>query len=249
MITNTLARTKSATCSILVPHPNPAFKGFPTANGTGFFISPDGYFMTARHVLTFQGTLLDASKIILTKPDLFPSPHITGLKLVKDWAPYDLVLLKADFDKVKQQESFKSKTTFDYLEVDFELAPEGSDVYSFGYPLGECEVKSNSTMTVGVHYDFPRCTSAIISSHHDVIGPIMGSASPKYYVIDKALNYGNSGGPLVLEQNGKALATITRFQPVNIPQLAGVKVMIPSLYGITTSLQNIENELKALIKY
>jgi serine protease Do len=243
MIPNTLTRTKNATFSILVPHPNPAYQGFPTANGTGFFISSDGYFITARHVL------FDFSKIMLNKPELFTSLFITGLQLVKEWTAYDLVLLKANFDMAKTQKAFKEKTSFDYLDIEYEVTPEGTDVYSFGYPLAQCEVKGTSAMLVGFHYDCPRVTSAVISSHYDVIGPVrVDSGFPRNYVIDKALNYGNSGGPLVLQQSGKAIAVITRFQPVNIPQQAGSKIMIPSLYGIASSLKNIENDLKSLIK-
>jgi hypothetical protein len=49
------------------------------------------------------------------------------------------------------------------------------------------------------------------------------------------------------EQSGKAIAVCTRFQPVNIPQAVGTQITIPSLYGITASLKNVENDLKGLV--
>lgn len=249
MIANTLPNTKKATCSVLVPNFDPQYQGFPTPYGTGFFVSSDGFFVTARHVLynPSQTTMLEIPKIIVTKPELMPSMHVTNLKLIKEWVNFDLALLKADYNTVRNQDLFKEKAGFDYLEVDFEMAPEGSDVYSFGYPLPQIRVQAGTQMIMGFSYDCPRTTSAIISSHYDVIGSIRTNRDPQHYVIDKALNYGNSGGPLILQQNGKAIAVISRFQPVNVPQRAGATVMIPSLYGIASSLKNIENEIKGLV--
>ena len=170
-----------------------------------------------------------------------------GLELVEDFREFDICLLKADFGKVKNHQFFKGKNGFAFLNVDFQVYPEGSEVYSFGYPLPDIKIDQlgGGTM-IGFHYSCPRTTSAIISSHYEVIGPITGVRKyPIHYVIDKALNYGNSGGPLVLEENGQVISLCSRFQPVKIPQ-GGGSIIIPSLYGITTSLKNIET---FLVKY
>ena len=53
MIRNTLAATKTATFSVEIP--DPRMKGMPTPTGTGFFVSPDGWFVTAAHVVTEEG--------------------------------------------------------------------------------------------------------------------------------------------------------------------------------------------------
>ncbi len=66
-------------------------------------------------------------------------------------------------------------------------------------------------------------------------------------MIDKALNYGNSGGPIIVEETGKVISVCTQFQPVLIPQQKGF-IMTPSLYGITSSFKNIEKDLTELIK-
>jgi S1-C subfamily serine protease len=53
MIRKTLARTQAATYSIDLPDANQ--HGMPSPCGTGFFVSPDGWFVTAAHVITETG--------------------------------------------------------------------------------------------------------------------------------------------------------------------------------------------------
>lgn len=241
MITETLEHTKKATFTVLIPHPNPKFKGFPTPNGTCFFISKDGFFLSARHVFK---TIQDFSKVILTKPEVIPPPHINNIEIVRDWKEYDLILLRADFDANKNKHYFNNKNGFDFIEPEFDIIPEGTKAYSFGYPLPKIQVEENSKVMFGFHYYCPRTTSFIVSSHFDIIGPIMGQKFPIHYAIDKALNYGNSGGPIVLQESGKVFSVCSRFQPVDVPQKSGATIGLPSLYGITTSLKNIEADLK-----
>lgn len=253
MITNTLSNTKKATFAVLVPHPDTRMKGFPTPMGTGFFVSKDGYFLTARHVLMHKledgsSSLYDPPKILFTKPETIPSSQVSDISIQKEWPNYDLILLKADFSKNKSKDAFQGKDGFDFIAVDFNVIPEGTQVYSFGYPLPKIDVRGSQQFMVGFHYFCPRVTSAIISSHHDVIGPVFGLGFPRYYVIDKALNYGNSGGPIIVQETGKAISVCVRFQPTRIPQNKNVQVVIPSLYGISSSLKNIESELRAFIK-
>jgi hypothetical protein len=69
------------------------------------------------------------------------------------------------------------------------------------------------------------------------------------YVLDKALNYGNSGGPIVSQESGRAFAVCTNFQPVMVPQPTGGAVFIPSLYGVTSAISNIDSQLAELLTY
>ena len=247
LIPETLPKTKMATFSVHVPHPNPEMKRLPTANGTGFFISEDGYFITARHVITQRDNgFVNPNEISLTKSDLFPGASARGVKIVKDWINFDLVLLKADFSKSERQDFFKKSDCFYYVDIDFNVIPEGTNVYAFGYPLPKFKMSEQPKVTYGFYYCCPRTTSAIISSHYDTIGPIFSPGFPKFYVIDKALNYGNSGGPIIVENNGKAISVCVRFQPTMIPQNQSSHIIIPSLYGITSSLKNIEKDLNDL---
>src|SRR5688572_16487538 len=103
-------------------------------------------------------------------------------------------------------------------------------------------------MTMGGTSLRPRVTSAIVSSTFEEGKMVMTSNEPKVYVLDKALNYGNSGGPILSSETGRAHAFCSRFQPVWIPQHEDAEgkvpampfVMIPSLYGVVVSLENPE---------
>lgn len=260
-ISDTLERTKRATLAVIIPHPHPSKGGFPTPNGTGFFISPNGYFLTARHVI--EKLDQNGGKVAGTNgiPELYErkqvnlfllmglpdSVYVTDIEIVKDWPEFDLVLLKADIQK-NQNGYLKGKESFDFLEIDLNTVVEGEDIYSFGYPLADHEIDESDEEGIvsGSLIFYPRATSAIVSSHYEVMPTTMKVCEyPKHYVIDKALNYGNSGGPLLVVETGKVFSVCSRFQPVFIPQLNG-SVMTPSLYGITTSIKNIEEDLKSL---
>lgn len=260
MVRTTLEATKKATFAVVVPHPEPSFKEFPTPNGTGFFVSSVGHFVTARHVIQKLGVdgkpllntagvpeLQDMTKIAALQPSA-TFFQVTDFSLVYDFPQFDLVILKADFDKNKSKEPLAGKSGFDCVNVEFEVIPEGEPVYSFGYPLSEASVQPAAQpggLMTGTQTYFPRATSLIIASHYDKVGYLIISSFPRYYVVDKALNYGNSGGPIVVESSGRVISVCTRFQPVMIKQAQGA-TMIPSLYGISVSLKNIESQIRSL---
>jgi len=257
MIKNTLNNTKLSTFYVNTPSHIPQEEGFPRPSGTGFFISATGFCLTARHVLfqkDKQGKPILNDKgipeLIEGKSIWFQNENmmlIQGVEIIKDWPQFDIILMKININALKQKEYFKEKETFDFLEIEFNIIPEGEKIYSFGYPLSEAKIQSNPGIMVGTTNISPRVTSAIISSYHKAIGSVRTPNDPKFYVIDKALNYGNSGGPIVVEENGKVISVCTQFQPVLIPQQNGF-IMTPSLYGVTSSLKNIETELNKLIQ-
>jgi len=243
MIRKTLQRTKRSTFIVNIPNKN--LDGFPTPTGTGFFISPRGYFITAKHVCDVAE---DVSEIHLNQPiGRETSRYVAGsLELVEQWKEFDIALLKADFESNPAKETFTGKQ-FPYLDIDFKEQKEGTPVYSYGFPLPDFEVQDGGEVKVGIHYICPRTTSAIISSLHEVIGPVASHGPPTHYVIDKALNYGNSGGPIVVTETGKVISVCVRFQPVHVQQNPNVSIMVPSLYGITSSLWNIKNYLDNIL--
>ena len=249
MIRKTLPHTKKCTFAVIIPSSEPKFKGLPSPAGTGFFISSDGYFITAYHVVKEIYESKIKGKTQLEQPE-YGMSQISDIKIEKVWPQFDIALLKADLNKCSDKELLRHASEFYYLEIDFSVPEEGTPTYSFGYPLPKIEVRGDEKFMVAFQSSCPRATSLIISSHKNLIGPFYSKKKifPKFYVIDKALNYGNSGGPIVLQESGKVISLCIEFQPVSIPQETDSRIIIPSLYGISSSLKNIEQELKDVIR-
>lgn len=238
MIRETLKRTMAAT--FLVRVPDPKHHNFPTPWGSGFFVSPDGHFVTAHHVIK---DVADPTKIQLTHHSEAGhiGPVLKEPEVVATSEEFDLAVLKFDFARHSGQEWAKGRDCFDFLEVDLNEHLEGTPVYSFGYPLPETKVEEKKaggvSIIVGMDWICPRVTSAIISLRWHMLGPVQTGGPSPVYVLDKAFNYGNSGGPIVLSESGKAIAAVIKFQSVAIEQPGGkVWVAVPSLYGIAAAL-------------
>lgn len=212
MIRKTINHTQLATFYISIP--NPKLDGMPTPRGTGFFISRNGYFLTANHVIENEKEIT-----WIMRPSIRVPVMVSNLKIIKQWKSFDIALLKADFEENKEKAFLQGKDCFDYLEIDFNEHIEGTPVYSYGFPLPMVKYKKTEGMQTCFEWISERTTSAIISSTRDNFGPIITDRNPKYYVIDKALNYGSSGSPLVLSETGKVISICSRFQPVGIPQV------------------------------
>lgn len=226
----------------------------PTPTGTGFFVSPDGWFATAAHVVTENQkpdgpVRQDLAQTWLMKetrtPGGMPGAMCGAVSFGHVIADLDFALLKVDFAGNANHAWLAGKTEFPFLHVSRRGLDEGESVYSFGYPLSDAFAQNLGSVTVGSTSLCPRVTSAIVSSTFEATRMVITSGDPKVYVLDKALNYGNSGGPIVSSQTGRAHALCSRFQPVFVPQphLRDTKgnampVVIPSLYGVVSSLRN-----------
>jgi serine protease Do len=241
-----LARTKRGTFSILLPNP---FKGLmPCPVGTGFFVSGDGVFVTAAHVVTRDfkpdGPPRDdiGNGWLMTEPP--PGDWgrwmCVGLSLESVDAQHDIAILKAH-PAANRDKSWMSDG-FPFVPVSFAVLEEGEPVYSFGYPLSHATHFDFGEVMYGDSTLTPRVTSAIVSSTLEKTEMVRGDSMPQVYVLDKALNYGNSGGPIVSCTTGCVHAVSSRFIPVAIMQRASdgteSTLKIPSLYSIAVGLSN-----------
>lgn len=252
MIKRTLPHTQGATFSVLLPDQKK--QGMPTPNGTGFFVSPDGWFVTAAHVISDNGQPNGSVRSDISQGWLMKETRIAGgapgamcqfISFGHVLPELDIALLKVDFKQNDSKQWLQGKTSFPFLQISTRDLEEGEDVYAFGYPLPETAVSQGQGVTIGHTGLCPRVTSAIVSSTFEQGRMVITGTDPKVYVLDKALNYGNSGGPILAVDTGHVHALCSRFQPVYVPQqhLAGPNgdfpwVMMPSLYGVVSALHH-----------
>ncbi len=218
----------------------------PAPRGTGFFVDGAGHFITAAHVvrgLAVADVWLMQSHEAGASPAMLQWPELIAL-----WDEHDLAVLKVDFSRNADKACLLGHDAFPFVPVDLAPQEEAAPVYAFGYPLPTWGASAlpGGTGVVGQVGLGSRVTSAIISATLETTRPVQTSDDSKVYVLDKALNYGNSGGPIVNAETGKAFAVCARFQPVHVPQESGSYVMVPSLYGVATSLANVSDELRGL---
>jgi hypothetical protein len=221
----------------------------PSPTGTGFFVSPDGLFVTARHVVTNRdGSLRDDVSAAWLQKEFGPGrPPVMcrSVALVFEDDPSDIAVLRVDFASNVNMDWLAGRDGFPFICVSRRPLHEAEDVYAFGYPLSDSTFERQQGFALGTYTLRPRVTSAIVASTVEEFGPVRTGADPDWYVLDKALNYGNSGGPIVAVETGCAHAICSKFQPVSIPQpqFADERgrvpvIRIPSLYGVVSSLGN-----------
>ena len=189
MIRNTLEATKAATFAILLPDEKQG--GMPAPKGTGFFVSGDGYFVTAAHVVTETGDANgpvrnDISKGWLMKES---TPNPPGAmcqhpRLIKVVPESDFALLKVDFEKNREKEFLRGREEFPFVQVSVDELQDGEDIYAFGYPLSSSRYIEKKSITVGTTELSPRTTSAIISSSIERTKMVMTSNDVRVYVLD-----------------------------------------------------------------
>ncbi len=117
----------------------------PTPVGTGFFVSPDGWFATAAHVVKDKDGNVrnDISSAWLPKKQAadLVGAMCEGVSFDYINPQWDIVLLRVDFAKNKDREWLKGKNLFPFIEVSRRQLEEGEPVYSFGYPLSEARTQ------------------------------------------------------------------------------------------------------------
>ncbi len=249
MIRLSLPRTKAATfCINFLPDD----ESLPWPAGTGFFVSPDGVFITAAHVVTEDGTPTGKVRDNLgTAHFNREAAHEPGgasvhsPSLIELMPSHDIAILRVPFEK--HTPAFPGPG-FQHLHVSRRQLEDAEPVYAYGYPLSETVLlHQDEHQQIAAQKLSPRTTSMIVASQWYYVPNTVQSTEPERYALDKALNYGNSGGPILAQSTGHVHGWCSRFQPVEIPQthLAGpagepIRIFMPSLYGIVGSFHSPE---------
>lgn len=138
--------------------------------GTGFLVSSDGYIITNRHVVNDK----EAEYTVFLNTDKQAEEKIVAEVIALD-PSYDLAVLKIDKNDLAYLEFGDS----DNLEV-------GQTAITIGYALGEFE----NTLSKGI----------ISGLSRSIVASSFGRQSEKLYDLiqtDAAINFGNSGGPML----------------------------------------------------
>lgn len=205
-------RLMDAVVDVIVADKNDESSENKSSNGTGFIIYEDGYIVTNWHVIDSS----DKIKIVTSDGNEYFA-RVIG----KD-EQYDVALLKIDLDQNIKLPTLKFADS-DKIEV-------CDPVIAIGNPFG-----LGKTVTAGiVSYKGRNLSNQI--SEIGVNGNLVS-----YIQTDAAVNYGNSGGPLI-SANGEVIGMITVFVLDGVHS-TGINFAIPS-----NILQKVINQLKVFGK-
>ncbi len=201
-------RVMDAVVDVIVADKNDESSENKSSNGTGFIIYEDGYIVTNWHVID------SSEKIKIVTAD---GNEYLARVIGKD-EQYDVALLKIDLDPNVKLPSVKFADS-DKIEI-------CDPVVAIGNPFG-----LGKTVTSGIISYKGRNLSDQISE----LGANGNLVS--YIQTDAAVNYGNSGGPLV-SKNGEVIGMITVFVLDGVHS-TGINFAIPS-----NILQKVIGQLK-----
>lgn len=247
MIRKSLPAVKRATYCVMISEPK--YQELVAPQGTGFFVSSDGWFVTALHVLTIGGgrhdpIRQDLDTIVLVHPGDETSgiQEVTKTELVHHDAQHDFALLKAEP---------QGGAKYSYVEIVKRDIAEGEPVYCFGYPLSDlCETRSKPAISSTYSLTFkddrllilkPKIVSGVVAA-----APLSATCSGfpavcSSYATDINFDFGISGAPIIATECGKAFAFATETESVSVPQdhlkaLGRPRIGIPTRFGTGTSL-------------
>jgi hypothetical protein len=135
MIRKTLDVTKTATFAVLLP--DIQHQGLPTPRGTGFFVSPDGWFITAAHVVTENGLSNGPVRNDIGQGWLQQESKPNGefgfcQSVTVDFVDprTDFALLKCEFSANANKMWLVGRSNFPYIEVSSRPLEEAEPVYA-----------------------------------------------------------------------------------------------------------------------
>ena len=193
-----------------------------TTTGSGFFVSPTGIIMTNAHVAQFlllEKTGIFGNTDCVIRSGNPASPHYKAellyispawvkakASLVSDKAPsgtgerdYALLYIKSDMDN----NAITASTTFPALQLNTDLMPRsvtGSNVIASGYPAGALLKNGADTELIAKEATTSITELYTFGSNYADVFAVKGS------VIGEQ---GASGGPVVLQSDGRVIGMIT----------------------------------------
>src|SRR5580692_3939698 len=142
MIRRTLANTQAATFAVQMA--DPQRQGMPVPVGTGFFVSPDGWFITAAHVVTESSHpggqphsdidtwwLVKETRIrpVGTNPRVRVGARCQHPRLDLILEAFDIALLKVDFVENSKADFLQGQPGFPFLRVSTRVLEDGEPIY------------------------------------------------------------------------------------------------------------------------
>ncbi len=148
-------------------------------NGSGFFVTPDGYVLTNRHVAeTDDGFYY---RVRLPEKDSEGNFIEYPARFIANSSETDVALLKVELP---------DEMTVPYLDIKPEYPPQAADVLVLGYPRTNLD---DYVMQVD-----PGTVKSIVEGHFD----------GREIWMDLSTTHGNSGGPII-DRNGDLVAILT----------------------------------------
>jgi len=212
--------------------------------GTGFFISGNGLFLTANHVVKgitdFSNIRLQGIRWDMDEP--YIPKILSHIKVVRRWIEFDLALLSIDFEKNKKEgkDFLIPLSEFPHLDVTYLEQDENTPIYLAGQRPTDVHLYKSEGILVQTQKINPRIVSSCIISRDAYIGSAQKSEKPKYYAIDTLAYKGNSGSPVVVQSNGKVCAVVTNSQLEGI-HYSKKNGNLSKEYCLASSIKNIEN--------
>ena len=171
----------------LIDLPSDLNKGLPTPAGTGFFVSSDGWFATAAHVVMHgegesakvRDNVNQAWLMKESRPGQKPGDMCQYVELKHVDSKNDFALIKVDFAKNSNKAWLQGKTQFPYILTLVLRFGGGRARLSTGYPLSMAKSFEMPGATVGIVEHSPRVTSAIVSSTFWKSRMVMSTADTK----------------------------------------------------------------------